>query len=288
MYRKDHGSQSNPSRLCRKKAFTLIELLVVIAIIALLMAILMPALSRVKAQAKTVLCQSNLRQNGVAFNMLINDNDGTFGCGVRTKSEHALYGNSIWFVALRPYLGETCDILCCPTAVKTQAKDKKKSQFAAWGPVGVGADYQEFFSDIDDAHGMYGSFGFNDWLYSDTRAVGQSDHKYYWKSAGVRGASNIPVLFGSAWPRTKSMQSNFTPPPMQNVMVSPYGSAWTHCVDRHRGKRSNLYLDFSVKTETLKQLWVSKWSRNWDIYSTLPDWENEAPWMTNLPEPKYP
>ena len=44
----------------RKKAFTLIELLVVIAIIALLMAILVPTLSRVRKQAKAVGCQSNL------------------------------------------------------------------------------------------------------------------------------------------------------------------------------------------------------------------------------------
>jgi len=46
----------------KHRGFTLIELLVVIAIIALLMAILMPALRRVKEQAKTVVCRSHLQQ----------------------------------------------------------------------------------------------------------------------------------------------------------------------------------------------------------------------------------
>jgi len=44
------------------KGFTLIELLIVIAIIALLMAVLMPALQRVRTQAKAVACQSSLHQ----------------------------------------------------------------------------------------------------------------------------------------------------------------------------------------------------------------------------------
>jgi prepilin-type N-terminal cleavage/methylation domain-containing protein/prepilin-type processing-associated H-X9-DG protein len=59
-------------------AFTLIELLVVIAIIALLMAILMPALQRVKKQTWTILCRSNLNQYGLAARMYIDDNEGTF------------------------------------------------------------------------------------------------------------------------------------------------------------------------------------------------------------------
>ncbi|MBW3022266.1 prepilin-type N-terminal cleavage/methylation domain-containing protein, partial [Candidatus Woesearchaeota archaeon] len=45
----------------KPKAFTLIELLVVIAIIAILMAVLMPALQRVKNQAKGTVCVQNLR-----------------------------------------------------------------------------------------------------------------------------------------------------------------------------------------------------------------------------------
>ena len=61
----------------RKKAFTLIELLVVIAIIALLLAILMPALRRVKEQAREQVCRANLRNIGLGIVMYLQENDYT-------------------------------------------------------------------------------------------------------------------------------------------------------------------------------------------------------------------
>ncbi len=64
--------------MSNRRAFTLIELLVVIAIIALLMAILVPALRKVKMQAKKVLCSSNLRQWGMGLNAYAADNEGFF------------------------------------------------------------------------------------------------------------------------------------------------------------------------------------------------------------------
>ncbi|MHC4073855.1 MAG: type II secretion system protein, partial [Planctomycetota bacterium] len=57
----------------KRRAFTLIELLVVIAIIALLMGILMPALARVKKQARTVACQALLKQWGTIWSMYCDD-----------------------------------------------------------------------------------------------------------------------------------------------------------------------------------------------------------------------
>jgi prepilin-type processing-associated H-X9-DG protein len=59
-------------------AFTLVELLVVIGIIALLMSILLPALSRAKQSANRAACASNLRQLGMTFTMYTQDNRGWF------------------------------------------------------------------------------------------------------------------------------------------------------------------------------------------------------------------
>jgi prepilin-type N-terminal cleavage/methylation domain-containing protein/prepilin-type processing-associated H-X9-DG protein len=98
-----------------KRGFTLIELLVVIAIIALLLSILMPALSKVKEQAKSLVCKTNLRAVSAAF-FFFKEDYGIFPTAQLLMEDKGLKPY-YWSEHIRPYMedGDMLEKLYCPS-----------------------------------------------------------------------------------------------------------------------------------------------------------------------------
>ncbi len=91
----------------KRKAFTLIELLVVISIIAILMAILMPALSKVKQQAQATICMTNIKNITTACMTYAADNDNKYPLGGSRPLEvwgGGYPGTPYWDARVMPYI----------------------------------------------------------------------------------------------------------------------------------------------------------------------------------------
>jgi prepilin-type N-terminal cleavage/methylation domain-containing protein/prepilin-type processing-associated H-X9-DG protein len=108
-----------------KKAFTLIELLVVIAIIALLLAVILPALRLAKEQARSVVCKAHLRGLGLAVTSYLEENDSAFNTATNwglwedpdTGEDYDMnHYRGYWGIAYYQY-ADNKKIFTCPSTV---------------------------------------------------------------------------------------------------------------------------------------------------------------------------
>jgi prepilin-type N-terminal cleavage/methylation domain-containing protein/prepilin-type processing-associated H-X9-DG protein len=253
----------------RRHGFTLVELLVVIGIIALLIAMLLPALNKARSAAKTASCLSTIRQLGTAFTMYVNQQRKSIPYYPVGDPNYVEQG--LWIGQLRSVYSKVDASRFCPEATTplphAATDDPIGNAFASWG----GNQKNAFIGT------QLGSYGFNGWLYSwndkhDGKggpsptsigfAGGTWDNTRF-KVPVTRRSTEVPVFCDSIWVDFWPQKDDQPPQAPSNLITGGYGGGQSMmariCIARH-GRAINIaYADGHAATVPLQQLWQQYW-----------------------------
>ncbi len=245
------------SSIIHPDAFTLIELLVVIAVLVLLMALLLPALSRARKQARAVVCQGRLRQFGLLCAVYAHEDAGAEQGTLADGTVRA--GLGIWHILWRSRMITDPALRLCPSADRPVDGDP-----VPWGGTHHSFPLGALAPPPMESHVIgYASYGVNGWTYPNP---GGQWNVPPWRSVDVKGASRIPAFFDCAMP--EGAIHHLDPPPEYEYAQAPdcrYPDIVSVvCMDRHHAGVNMLMLDWSVRKVGLKELWTLQWHRDYD------------------------
>ncbi|UCF16917.1 MAG: type II secretion system protein [Phycisphaerales bacterium] len=257
-----------------RKGFTLIELLVVIAVTALLMGILMPALSRVRRQARKIVCMTSVRGFTLAMAAYTAENDDKI---------IALYFQDegrFWTETLQEqYKSE--ELRICPMATKARGPETEQDH-GNLGRVNTGGVFHCWYhirlTDADP-HMYKGSYGTNGWIHKGEGQTWGFAYENHWGEMSVKGASNIPLMMDCTWVAGYPLD---TERPLSRSEYADWvriggirGQMNRYCFNRHDGVTNCSFLDGSCRELKLEDLWTLKWHRSFNpVFGVEIEWLN--------------
>ncbi len=261
----DPGLPFGGIRVTRRGRFSLVEVLVVVAVAALLVAMLMPKISRARAMARRTNCLANTGRMSLGAQAYMKDYNAFIVLDQKQLNE-----TGDWMKDLEPY-GNNEKLRQCGEASGEASRPGTADRPWRWP---------------EPTRITTGAYGYNGWLYDPVRLelpeknvkkpgndldVDNPNRKGFWtKTTVTLKRAQIPVFFDAIW--TESL------PEPTDTVVDLYIGSYTGdanqmgrvAIDRHKKQIDVSFLDGHSETVDIPKLWTLDWNAQWVTPAELP------------------